>query len=536
MSGRILRAFAIVTVLAPLWLAAAGPASAVGPGTFTKVTTPSGNLIYHFNGNLGATNNLIVSGQTSTDVTTVDVDCVYLSQGTVNARTLAAGVPVTGGSFSVTANLSMVPNNCRIRAIPSGVDPTNDYLGSYAGPILYTNELAPDTRGSTKVGYLAVGEQGSGIGIVEDAATCGVFLLATIMPPSMTVVGPGSPLCSFSLPGTNLTSTGTPTASTIVVDGHSTYLPAAVANFLISGQSLTVTQTALTTTFTRRSSGDITVTESAPLVRCSVDDTYPPTAASCPALVNTGVTFARRVDLFRGAHQVRFRDNFSSTNGHRHTVATQYLSTLPTLDTGKTGYRIPGHGSAFVTPTPDQVVTGLGARAGTVLARSDIHAVEGDPQADTLGLSWSRAPSKLQFSHTDVNSFAMPYSMTVPAGGKSYVGFAVSEANTTSAASSLAAKATREVVVAPTMTSPKPGAVIHGHLTTVKGSVSLGANGLPTSVKVNGHAAKLTKVSATKDTYAVTFRETFGRHKLTVVARDLAGNTASISRRVTNKA
>jgi hypothetical protein len=34
----------------------------------------------------------------------------------------------------------------------------------------------------------------------------------------------------------------------------------------------------------------------------------------------------------------------------------------------------------------------------------------------------------------------------------------------------------------------------------------------------------------------VTFSETFGRHRLTVVARDLAGNTKSGSVRVSNEA
>jgi hypothetical protein len=126
--------------------------------------------------------------------------------------------------------------------------------------------------------------------------------------------------------------------------------------------------------------------------------------------------------------------------------------------------------------------------------------------------------------------------LTVPAGRTAFLRFAVSDGNTTSAVKSLAAQAISEMVVAPTIRSPKPGAVIHGHLTTVKGSVFRGANGLPTSVKVNGHAAKLTRVSTTRDTYAVTFSETFGRHKLTVVARDLAGNTKSRSVRVTNKA
>jgi hypothetical protein len=68
----------------------------------------------------------------------------------------------------------------------------------------------------------------------------------------------------------------------------------------------------------------------------------------------------------------------------------------------------------------------------------------------------------------------------------------------------------------------------------VKGAVTLGANGLPTSVVVNGHAAHLTKVTATKATYSATFNETFGTHTINVTAKDSAGNTKSKSITIKN--
>ena len=96
--------------------------------------------------------------------------------------------------------------------------------------------------------------------------------------------------------------------------------------------------------------------------------------------------------------------------------------------------------------------------------------------------------------------------------------------------------AVSEMVDPPVISSPRGGAVIHRHQTAVEGSVALGANGLPTSVKVSGHAARLTKVSATKATYKVSFNESFGKHTITVTAKDVAENTNSKSIKVKNVA
>ena len=72
--------------------------------------------------------------------------------------------------------------------------------------------------------------------------------------------------------------------------------------------------------------------------------------------------------------------------------------------------------------------------------------------------------------------------------------------------------------------------------TTVKGKLTAGANGLPTSIAVAGHDATITTTSATKATYKVTFTESAGTHTLNAIATDSAGNTkASPSITVHNK-
>ena len=536
MSRTTVRMVSIVAVLALMGLALAVAASAAtGPGTWTKITTPSNNVIYKVV--TGAANNLTVSGQTSPDVTQVNIDCINRSQGgAVQAAAFATSVPVVNHAFSATASATSLLSNCRLRAVPSDVDPTNyAYLGSFSGPLFYSNSmtvLTPD--GVTPAGYDASTGQGTGHLVGLDAAQCGAAGFLTIATPTMETLGPlrSGSFCLLFLGSSNITHGGTPTGTALSVDGHIAYLPLHVWQFR-TFNGATFAQTKLTTTLARHANGDMTITESAPLVRCNTD-TYPPDS-TCTSSIKTGVTFMRTADLFRGAHQIRFRDSFRSTDGKKHSVRATYESMIGPPVTGTQGYRFPGHGSSYFKTTPDEVVTGLGAKAATLLVRSDIHAASDDQQAETLGLTWSRAPSRLQYSTSDANTFVMPFSVSVPAGGKGYLGFAVSQALSTSGASSLAAVATREMVATPTITAPKPGAVIHGHATTVRGRVFLGANGMPTSVKVNGHAATLTRVSSTVESYAVTFSETYARHKLTVVARDNAGNTRSRSIHVTNK-
>ncbi|MCW2749350.1 MAG: hypothetical protein JWR83_460, partial [Aeromicrobium sp.] len=253
------------------------------------------------------------------------------------------------------------------------------------------------------------------------------------------------------------------------------------------------------------------------------------------ALVSAGVKFTRTVNIFRGAHEIRFRDSFASTDGLTHPVGLQYQVNPHPPSTGAAGFTFPGHSTTFAKATPDELVTGLGTKAASMFIRSDIYGFEGDAGVDTFGLSWSRAPTKIQFAHGSANLFAMPYSVTVPAGGSAHLGFAEVQAPLTPDAKTRAKVAVSEMMSTPTISSPKSGASIHGTRTTVKGIVALGANGLVKKVSVNGHAAHLTISSAkTYVSYSVTFTEAHGTHTVKVTATDSAGNARSKSIRVKN--
>src|SRR3954452_12785525 len=127
-----MRLLAASTMVAAAAIVAPALAAAPGPGTFTRITTPAGPLIYRFNSNSGATNNLHVAGSTSNDVTSVDIDCMYHGPtGSLEVLNLGA-LPVVAGSFRGTVSIGSFTLSCRLRAVPTGYS-TSDYLGSFAG-------------------------------------------------------------------------------------------------------------------------------------------------------------------------------------------------------------------------------------------------------------------------------------------------------------------------------------------------------------------------------------------------------------------
>jgi hypothetical protein len=231
-------------------------------------------------------------------------------------------------------------------------------------------------------------------------------------------------------------------------------------------------------------------------------------------------------------HQVRIRTELRSLDGKRHALRLDYSNQVSGL--GLVGYRFPGK-QGFHAASLGQTVSKLGKGAGTMLARSNRVAGEGDPVVATRAITWSRAPSRLVFSPTAPDTFAMTYRLTVPKGGSVHLGFTDSDGTLTSQAVGLGRRGEAGMMPAPRITSPTHGAAIEGHATKVTGVVTAGANGLPTSVTVNGHPAKVKAKGASRATYSVTFAEPFGTHTLTVVAKDAAGNRRTASVKVRNR-
>src|SRR3954469_23514157 len=95
---------AAVTTLAAALLAVPVVAASSATGTWTRITSPSNTVTYHYT--VGGANHLHVVGQTAADVTQVDIECVTLVVGQApQVAHVALGVPVSSGSFAVTGAL-----------------------------------------------------------------------------------------------------------------------------------------------------------------------------------------------------------------------------------------------------------------------------------------------------------------------------------------------------------------------------------------------------------------------------------------------
>lgn len=510
-----------VAALAVLVAAGLSPASArVGPST--AIAEPSGTTVQRYDvGRPGPS--FVVSG-TASGTTSVDIDCVTGTPPTAQAVTLASSILVTGGTFQTTVTESSVPPaTCRLAAVPSGSTATDD-VSAFTGPVLHTDAVQPISETGVPYGLRLFLGDGQGVLNAESAGFCGDTLLATLNDDLSRSGALHS--CLAVLPKADLSGTASP----VRVDGHQAFLPSQVFAYSLGLTEPLVTSVHVGTT------GDVTWRESAGLLRCQKSDTFPPTQSSCGSLVTTGVRFTRSAQYFRDGHQVRMADTFTSTDTAAHSVDLRYFASFAGTGTGPVGYRFPGHGSAFSASSKGEVVTGLGSRTDSLLVRSDLGAGGQDPSADTRALTWSRAPSRLAFSGGKADQLEMSYRLAVPASGLASLGLTDSERPLTTDVEALVAEAVADLrVPRPAITSPHPGGVVHGRRTTVRGTVTAGPNGLPVSVRVDGHLAKVTATSATKASFSVRFKESLGKHTLIAVARDTAGNTAHASLTIHNR-
>lgn len=485
--------------------------------TFTHISTPSGRTTLLDD---GGSPTFAISGTASPDVTTVDIVCVRGPSGSTDSTVVASAVPVAGGGFSTVSpvpDLSGSSPVCRLKALPSGILPDDDTT-SFSGPILNIDIVKRTSDGTNTLDFRLTAGSGNGEISVASAGKCGDSSMGTLADDlSVTRDSEG---CVGDLGGT---------AGSVRVDGHPALLPPEVLAFTNGTSPLSLS-------FRTRKDGQLTWTESAPLLRCSGTDTYPPSSpGACGSLLGTGVSFHRVGTFDRGGHQVRLRDTFTSSDSAKHRLRLVYGVESTPPPTGALGFAFPGRSGGFHGSMTGQVVTGLPKKAATVLVRSDRFTAEGDPSAGTRAITWSRPPDRLAFSADDATVFGLQYALAVPKNGTAALGLTDSQATLTSTARALGSRAADDMMPAPRITSPARGAVITGKRTKVTGVVRAGANGLPVSVTVNGHRATLKPTGASRATYHVVFDESLGKHTLTAVARDAGGNRRSTSITVRNK-
>jgi hypothetical protein len=493
-------------------------APAHADASYTRITTPSSPHAVLVD---GTAPQLTVAGTTSPGISQVDVYCTRGLDSSAARQLIAADVAVTAGSFTVTTALPDLGDAgpvCRLQAVPQGVSPEPGLTTAFTGPDLYVDTLTRTSVGQTTVDFKLTGGTAHGQLTARSAGTCGDASLASLVP-GLTAAQ-ASDGCVGSLGGDG---------GSLVVDGHPAMLPIGVLAHTNAtsplGLSVHVAK-----------DGRLTWTETSTLMHCSGTDVFPPPSpGACGGVVSTGVQFRRTSTYDATAGQVRQRDSFGSLDGHMHRVRVSYGMESTPPPTGALGFAFPGGSKTFHGSAPGRTITGLTRHAATILVRTDRYAAEGDPQAGTRAITYSRAPARLAFSAADADVFSMSYRLKVPADGATRLGFTDSQAVRTADARRMGRTAAAAMMPAPRITSPKKGAVVDGRRTVVKGVVTAGANGLPVSVTVDGHRATLASRTDSSGTFRVVLDQPVGRHTVTATARDAGGNVRSASITMRNK-
>lgn len=544
MEHLVRRAATVVAALAAALLAATPAAAAI---TATRITKPAAGPVY-LTYNEDAPNAIAVSGVTdSTNAMADKVDLLCFFGDNGQSLTLASAVGLApDGSFALPAvNLKPVEYHlCRLRAVPSGVTYNST---RFAGPLLavggmFASRVTNGPNAGVLYDFYLWAQQIRAAADYASVGSCGLddtYLLDQALGRTTTVF-----YCNAWLSYRNLDGNGD-TRSEIQVDGQNAYASDAARRvFTRSGACPPACDgsidnsglPALTWSFSRNSAtGDTTITESEPLVRCTAAVPYPPTHATCSAFVPTGVRFTRTIVQRDSGRVALIVDRYSSADGHSHAIDLLYQNNQKLSTAGgqapDVAYQFPGQHSYSAHARGDTVPVPRGP--GSIYVRS-VRAEDGDPYTGQGAITYDTAPSEILFMNPYATStssaFTMRYTARVPASGSLRFRFAYSSDWTTAGVRSLA-RPVEDGYGPPsiTITSPRDRAIVHSASITVRGTAT--DNVRLVSLRIAGRAA--TRIGATGWRATVPLR--VGANRLTAVATDGAGNTRSATITVTRR-
>ena len=411
-------AVALAVALAVLAIAAPAQAQITG-STITSPADPHFVLIDPD----APTPTVSISG-TATGTGSVDIVCLrdYVGYGDV----FAGNVPVAAdGTFAVSGvplltdsgvrHPTSLDGTCRLLAWPAGSMPANP--SAFSGPRLAVSKFARQRVGAgpnaSVVSDAYVLASGVGFSTVSAAfGYRGVLDAASLDPATFRSVRSG--FYNSAALGWDWTQ---PHFS-LEVDGQAAYPPAVAgggigstptyANPGVVGAKIDVTRFSPTT-------GDLTVREINPLVRCAPDNVFPATADSCQRFAPVPVVLERTTDYSRGNQVVRVVDRWKSTDGRPHRLDLSLVQS-PCLGKGydcsaKVEYRFPAE--AAYAGRPEGTVTGAVA-PGAILSRDANDASRGGI-ALILG---QRADSARFHRDTYNDTYLLDYrARSIPASG-----------------------------------------------------------------------------------------------------------------------
>src|SRR5215216_5073987 len=379
------RSLPLAIVLAVL---AAGPSVAQAAITGSTISSPADPHFVLIDPDTPSVPTVSIAG-TATGTGSVDIVCVR--DGVGYGDVFAGDVPVAADGTFAVSDVPLIsqwgvrhPNAsegaCRLLAWPAGASPADP--GAFSGPRLALSKISRQR-------YAA--GSGANAGVVFDAyvLASGVGFSSLSRPFGYVGLNQADILdpATFRTASSGFYNSGAlerdpagPRFS-LEIDGQSAYPPAVAATGIgytptyanpgVVGVTIDVTRFSPTT-------GDMTVREINPLVRCAPDNAHPPTAAGCQRFVPVPVTLVRTTEYSGGNQVARVVDRWTSTDGRAHRLDLSLLQS-PCLGTvyscsAQVAYRLPGGATSAVRQ--DGTSTGAVA-AGPILARDAADAARG---------------------------------------------------------------------------------------------------------------------------------------------------------------
>ena len=418
-----IRLAATAALAAALVLGGSAVTPAAGAAiTASQITTPSNPSFFVADEDAGS-QTFAISGTTTGGNAgdKVDVRCYY---GGTSVK-VKGNVPLnSNGAFSVpTAGLNRILElTCQLRAVPAGTNPAD--VTPFSGPVVgvgdrETSKVSGGPNNGKAYDYSLDAQQLTGAFDYVSLGSCGLhngFLYDPAYANTTVTFA-----CNAGLGRAD--SPGTPTRSELQIDGADAYAPAQ-AFFINSGgaglPSLTETHKV------DKATGNVVITESDPLVKCS-SATYPPTPVGCATYVTTGVSDDRTIAQDHDGHISWITDTFKSTDGKAHAIDLLWDNNQQFFgasgDSSQLEYQFPGESSFSEHRTGDTV--SLPPSGGAILVR--MHgAADGSIGTGQGAIVYDRPATAAKFTAVTTlgSEFTLHQTGNVPAGGSTGFRFA----------------------------------------------------------------------------------------------------------------
>jgi hypothetical protein len=431
------------TLLLTLVLVLAFAPAALADTPSSQITSPSDPVYTLYGATTTVGDNVTVEG-TTTGITSVDLRCY---PGDANPpSTVANDVPVTGGQFSTTADLTAVLESCVLRAVPHGQTPSGSALAAFPGvrllPTSYTDSWTTPSGAQYDYEYLLPGTRG-----LFDTYSAGDLSTSwsTLVDPSTLSNAPKALAANvFALFYADYGEEA-PTRSEIEVDGASAYTPygavwvSNTAHYSTPGiPSISVISETLDP-----QTGNSTFVIDEPIVKCSPQSDWASNmnnySTSCTKFVTTGVILERTLDFGADGRTLGVTDTWRSPGPQSHQIDVLYDNRFNGNNTGfpsytqlsTSGFKFPG-GSAFQDYAYNSTAS-LPQGPGTIYYKTDRASADNGGDGLPQGaVSYSSAPDTFRFIGSDLDHYlpewTMGYQRTVPARGETRFAFQLAQA------------------------------------------------------------------------------------------------------------